>query len=102
MKRAHRKGCLPAATIWRKKPFSPQGGSEWVSTAPTTGTYGCYLLSQKGVLEEVNVCEGTEDITCQCSRARLRLDARSGIFLTPMMQDTVASVRPSPDSAVSL
>ena len=23
------------ATIWGKKPFSPQGGSEWVSTAPT-------------------------------------------------------------------
>lgn len=29
-----------------------------------------------------------KDIICQCSRASLRLGMRSGIFPTPMMQDT--------------
>ena len=44
--------------------------------------------------------KGQKDITSQCSRASLRLGVRSGIFPTPMMQDTVAFVRPSADSAV--
>lgn len=46
--------------------------------------------------------KGRKDITCQCSRASLRLGMRSGIFPTPMMQDTVAFVPPSTDSVVYL
>lgn len=46
--------------------------------------------------------KGQKDIICQCSRASLRLGMRSGIFPTPMMQDTVAFVPPSADSAVYL
>lgn len=44
--------------------------------------------------------KGQKEITYQGTGGHLRLGRRSGIFPTPMTQDTVTFVHPSPDSEV--